>query len=396
MSEHEYLLILIMSAGAFFIPSLSKKMMLPSSVGEIVFGVVVASLLHIENDPHSIVSYFSGFGFLLLMYMAGLELEFDRLREFSKRDLILFIFMYVLVAIACVVAVNMLDLSIAFTLLFFTTGLGLLFPVLKDAGILKTDIGQTILIIGMIGEVLTLAGLTVFTLASEYGLTLSSLLHFSLVVGFIIGIYLMIKLLKVILWWFPHRQSGLVMVGNPTETGIRGNFLILFASVVFAEAMGIEHVVGAFIGGMIVALIIADRHAVLEKIGGVGYGFFIPIFFISVGMQVTITDILQVKVLLFSLGITGVLLVVKLFGSVILYFTSLNKRAVFLVASGLSFPLTMLVAVAAIFLELGLITKQESSAVLLASIISSIVYPWMFKFSTALLLPELTTEDKNI
>lgn len=81
------------------------------------------------------------------------------------------------------------------------------------------------------------------------------------------------RILKVALWWKPNLQSVFVEVGNPTETGMRANFVILFAFVAFAAVLEIEYVVGAFVGGMMFALVFAGRDGVLDKLGGVGYGF---------------------------------------------------------------------------------------------------------------------------
>ena len=394
MTETEALVLMLMSLGAFFMPFISKRLHLPSSVGEIMFGILIGALVDVHGEPMRLVEYFSAFGFLVLMYLAGLELNFDRFRLMPRKDLWLYLCMFAVVGVASFAATSYMNIHWSFTLVFFTTGLGLLFPVLKDADLMKTDFGQNLLIMAMFGEILTLMGLTIVTLTHKYGFTVQSLLHSAYILGFFIVIYLIMRIMKVALWWHPSRQSLFLLVGNPTETGIRANFVILFFFVALASAVQIEPVVGAFIGGMLFALVFAGREAVLEKLGGVGYGFFIPIFFISVGMKFSISELTHPSVVLLALLITGVIFLTRAIGGAALLFTTIKKQKIILVIFGLSFPLTMLVAVSSICHEAGIISRAESSAVLIAAMASAILYPWLFKLTSAIVMPDINDLDK--
>ena len=374
MSEHEALFLFLMAIGAFFMPFISKRLLLPAAVGEIIYGIVIASLLPHGENQLEMVEYFSALGFFILMYLAGLEIDFEKFRDLSRKEFWLYVSAFIPVAVTAWYLSFYLNLHWSFAIIFFTSGIGLLFPVIRDTGLIKTDFGQKLLIITMTGEILTLAGLTVFTIISKYGYTINSARQ--------------ILYLKVALWWKPNLQSVFLEVGNSTETGMRANFVILFAFVAFAAVLEIEFVVGAFVGGMMFALVFAGRDGVLDKLGGVGYGFFIPIFFISVGMRVTFDDFLQKDVILLALLIIASLFLSKVAGTVLLLFSSIPKQKLVLVATGLSFPLTMLVVVSRIFYDLGLIDKMQTSAVLLASMISAIVFPWIFKAIAAIIMPD--------
>lgn len=388
MTEHEALFLFLMAIGAFFMPFISKRLLLPASVGEIIYGIVIASLIPYGESQLEMVDYFSSLGFLILMYLAGLEINFEKFRALSRKELWLYVAAFIPVAVTAWYLSYYLELHWSFGIIFFTSGIGLLFPVLRDTDLIKTDFGQKLLIITMIGEILTLAGLTVFTIISKYGYTIQSARQILYLAVFFIVIYLIMKVLKVALWWKPNLQSVFVEVGNPTETGMRANFVILFAFVAFAAVLEIEFVVGAFVGGMMFALVFAGRDGVLDKLGGVGYGFFIPIFFISVGMRVTFNDFLQKDVIMLALLIIASLFISKVAGTVLLLFSSIPKQKLLLVATGLSFPLTMLVVVSSIFYDLNLIDKMHTSAVLLASMISAIVFPWVFKAIAAVIMPD--------
>ena len=388
MSEQEALFLFLMALGAFFMPFLSKRLMLPAAVGEIIYGIVIASLIPYGESQLVMVEYFSTLGFLILMYLAGLEIDFERFKALPKNELWLYLLTFIPVAAAAWYLSFKLELAWAFAIIFFTSGIGLLFPVLKDTGLLKTDFGQKLLIITMIGEILTLAGLTVLTIISKYGITLNSARQILYIAVFFLVIYFIMKVLKVMLWWRPDLQSIFLEVGNPTETGMRANFVILFAFVAFAAIFEIEFVVGAFVGGLMFALVFAGRDGVLDKLGGIGYGFFIPIFFISVGMRVTFNDFVQKDVIFLASIIIASLFITKVAGTILLLFSSIQKPKLMLVTIGLSFPLTMLVVVSSIFYDLNLIDKMQTSAVLLASMISAIVFPWIFKAIAAVIMPD--------
>lgn len=387
MSEQEALFLFLMALGAFFMPFLSKRLMLPAAVGEIIYGIIIASLIPYGESQLVMVEYFSSLGFLILMYLAGLEIDFERFKALPKNELWLYVLTFIPVALVAWYLSYKLELAWAFAIIFFTSGIGLLFPVLKDTGLLKTDFGQKILIITMIGEILTLAGLTVLTIISKYGITIDSARQILYIAVFFLVIFFIMKVLKVMLWWRPDLQSIFLEVGNPTETGMRANFVILFAFVAFAAIFEIEFVVGAFVGGLMFALVFAGRDGVLDKLGGVGYGFFIPIFFISVGMRVTFNDFMQKDVIFLACIIIASLFITRVAGTILLLFSSIQKPKLMLVTIGLSFPLTMLVAVSKICYDMRLINKMQTSAVLLASMISAVIFPWVFKGMIAIIMP---------
>ena len=243
MSEQEALFLFLMALGAFFMPFLSKRLMLPAAVGEIIYGIIIASLIPYGESQLVMVEYFSTLGFLILMYLAGLELDFERFKALPKKELWIYVLTFIPVAAAAWYLSFKLQLSWGFAIIFFTSGIGLLFPVLKDTGLIKTDFGQKLLIITMIGEILTLAGLTVLTIISKYSFTIDSARQILYLAVFFLVIYFIMKILKVMLWWRPDLQSIFLEVGNPTETGMRANFVILFAFVAFAAIFKIEFLV---------------------------------------------------------------------------------------------------------------------------------------------------------
>ncbi len=387
MNEIEAIVLFLMTLGAFFMPFMSRRLMLPSAVGEIIFGMLIGTFISANSQHMQLVEYFGAFGFLVLMYLAGLELNFDKLRITPRKDIWLYLLMFWLMGMISLAITYYLNLEWSFSLIFVTTGLGLLFPVLKDSRLIKLDFGQNLLIIAMIGEILTLIGITLLTIFYKYGFTGDSLIHAAYIALFFVFIYFVMRIMKTALWWNPNWQSVFIKVGNPTETGIRANFVILFFFVALAAAIGIAPVVGAFIGGMLFALVFAGREGVLEKLEGVGYGFFIPLFFISVGMKFSFSDLAKPSVVKLALIVAVVMFLVRIISSFVLFFTTIRNQKIILVALGISFPLTMLVAVSSICYEAGIISRQQSSSILLAAMITAIFYPWLFKILSSVIMP---------
>ncbi len=87
MTEHEALFLFLMAIGAFFMPFISKRLLLPAAVGEIIYGIVIVSVLPHGENQLEMVEYFSALGFLILMYLAGLEIDFDRFQFLGLQSL---------------------------------------------------------------------------------------------------------------------------------------------------------------------------------------------------------------------------------------------------------------------------------------------------------------------
>ena len=391
MSEKEAIVLVLIAVGAYIVPFTSKKLMLPSAVGEILYGMGLAFIITTGHETMPLVKYFSMFGFLLLMYIAGLELDFNKFRDISKKDVILYFSIYIPILLASIFIVNMFNLDKAFVLVLFTTGIGLQFSVLKETGLMSSSLGQSMLIICMIGEIFSLLGLTLFSMIAESGVSTALLFDVFYIAIFFVVIYIVLKGLKYLIWWFPELQAMFLKVGNITETGIRANFLILFFFVALAVILKIEFVIGAFIGGMIIALVFPDRESILERLTGVAYGFFIPVFFISVGAGFNYKHIFDKDVLILALILSVFIFITKFIGSILLFFTDIKNRKVILVATSLSFPLTIVVAIGEVFKEKNIITEEQSSAILLSAIITAIIYPWVFK-----LLVKLLVDSKDV
>lgn len=379
MSNFDILLLVFILLGAFMVPFITRKIQMPNAAGEIIYGLLIGFFVIKNRETSHLIEFLGELGFILLMYLAGMEIDFNRLRNTRKKEIGVYISMYFLMFAISIIAVKILNLPSIFIIVLVTTAVGLLFPVLKDADILHTETGQKFLLIGTIGEVFSLIAFTGFILYSKYGFSKESLFHILEILAFGIFIYFAKKIYHYVIWWNPKLSKVIMKSENTFESSVRGNLANMIIFVGIAALLNLELIIGAFLGGMVFAAIFSQKEDILEKMGSFGYGFLVPIFFISVGMKFNITDFFNMEVFCWSFVFAGIILFIRLVAAPLLLIVGMSVREMIATAISLTFPLTLLVAIATFGLESKIIEKTQTAAILLAAIVTSILYPIIFK-----------------
>jgi len=166
---------------------------------------------------------------------------------------------------------------------------------------------------------------------------------------------------------------------DPMESSIRANFVNMFIFVGLAGLLDMELIVGAFLGGMAFALIFKQREEVQRKISGIAYGFLIPVFFIEVGLRFDIKGFFSIQVLVVAVVISVIIFFVRALASLVLLFSPLNLIEIVMVPVSMAFPLTLLAAIATFGLEHKILTKNQAASILLAAILTAVIYPFLMK-----------------
>jgi len=379
MSNLDALLLLCICSGAFLMPFVSRRLWLPSAVGEILFGLFIGLFFKQAFHETTIISFLGELGFILLMYMAGLEINFEKIKTTPKKELYLYISLTGLVVLLSFLLTSYFQQAPIYTLIYLTTAIGLLYPVLKETGVMDKDIGQKLLIIGSIGEVVSLVALTVFILYHQFGISIEFAVHLGQLAAFLIGAYILYRLFRLLVWWFPWLVRPFLKSSDPTESSIRANFVNMFVFVGLAALLEMELIVGAFLGGMAFALIFKKREEIQHKISGIAYGFLIPVFFIEVGLRFDIKGFLSIQVLVMALVISVIIFFVRAVASLVLLLSPLNLMEIILVPVSTAFPLTLLAAIATFGLEHKILTENQAAAILLAAILTAVIYPFLMK-----------------
>jgi len=379
MSKMEALLLLSICAGAFVMPLISRRLHLPVAVGEIMYGLFIGIFFGDVFHQTPVVQFLGEFGFIILMYLAGLEINFQKIRQTRRMDILLYCALFMVVVGGAFWIVTQFRQPVIFALVYLTTAVGLLFPVLKETGLIRKDAGQSLLIIGSIGEIFSLLFITGFVLYFKFGLSRQSFRHLLEVVVFLVVAYMLLKLFQLLIWWYPHLRTLFLTTGDSSESGIRANFVNIFVFVALASLVNLELIVGAFLGGMLFALVFKEREQIMQRIGAFGYGFLIPIFFIEVGLKFNVRDFFHADVLRTAVLLTAVIFLLRLVASLVLLLSGLSIRLILLVPFATSFALTLLIATAALGLELGVLDQTQASAILMTAILTSLIFPALMR-----------------
>ncbi|MEA1997990.1 MAG: cation:proton antiporter, partial [Euryarchaeota archaeon] len=182
---------------------------------------------------------------------------------------------------------------------------------------------------------------------------------------------------KLAIWHYPERLSAWFKSDHPSEMGVRAAFALLLVFVAISEVADVEAILGAFLAGVMFSILFRGGTVLEQKLFGIGYGFLIPIFFISVGMQFDLGALAGSGIYLVPMLLL-IAFVVKLAPS-LLFLVRYSVKDSISAGVLLSSRLSLIIAMAAVGLELGLIDTTMESAIILLAIITCIICPTIFR-----------------
>ncbi len=399
--------LLIVIALAFIVPLLLirfKRLRLPIVVGEILAGIVIGrSGFGWVTHGEPLLTLLAEFGFVFLMFLAGTEIDFANLkvertgnlsdrgarserpatgahghRRVGPFSIGLLSFLLTL-ALSTVVGLVLMRLGLVrnpwmMALIMSTTSLGVVMPVLKEQGLTRGRFGQTILIAALIADFATMLLITIVVATVSHGLRLDILLISVLFVVFFIlyrlGIMDSVQAVRRRLDDLSHATARLK---------IRGAFTVMLLFVVLAETLGAEIILGAFIAGAMLSLISTreDMEA-MHQLEAVGFGFFIPIFFIMVGANFNLGVLISSPgaLLLLPFLVLAAFLVKML--PALFFRLQFTWRETFSAGFLLSSRLSLIVAASAIGLQLGIISESINAMIILVAVVTVTAAPLIF------------------
>ena len=391
--NNPYVSLLVITGLAVSVPLLAsrfRRLKVPIVVGEILAGVVIGISGFNLVGPSEILTFLKELGFAYLMFLSGLEVDVRFLTDRSPRQAQTSRWSRPLpLACAtftgtCLLAfgassvlgwMGMVKSPLLMSLILSTTSLGIVLPVLKEKGLLAEKYGQYFLLAALIADIATLTLLTLVIASMSGGLKLSVQLILVLGLAFALTarlgkVFASVPILKQIVKELSHATS---------QIQVRGAFALMVAWVVLAEALGMEMILGAFLAGVFVSLMAGPEHSLLrEKLDAIGFGFFVPIFFIMVGVQFDLFILFDsAKALLLVPLLLFTAYAIKLVPS-LLYRQHFSFRETLAGGFLLSSRLSLIIAASAVALKLEQITPAVNSAVVLVAIITSALSPWLF------------------
>ena len=375
MENFDALSLVIISLGAFLLPLIAQRISIPSIVLEIAYGILVGLVLGIVKISE-FISGLAIFGFMLLMFLSGFEIELDTFREKGLKTLSIPLAIYVATVATSFYLIITLDYPIFLALVLCTTSVDIVITVLRSDDTIKTNYGQSLFMSALIADIFTLIGVTVFaSLQHSEGFSISNL---NVILYFLIVI-LILRIIRRVAWWNPQIFSRMFDGNDPEEMGIRSSIALMLTLVGVAVLFDIEYILGAFLAGTLFAFTFPNRGSLENSLKGFSYGFLIPIFFINIGLNYDIEVFKNTEFYIQVLSLLGIALIVKIVPSLFLIFTKIKFRQ--LVAGGflLAARFSLIIAMAEIGVELELISKALEQQIILLAVLTATISPIFYR-----------------
>ena len=383
----------LIGAGAFLLPIFARRLSIPSVVLEILYGLLLGpamlNIIRTSSRDADFIALLAEFGLLLLIFLAGFEIDFDRLERQGVLPILTGLAFFGLTMVAAWIGFGMLgmdstDQRIFLTLLVAAAAVSIVIPALRDTNRTATGLGQIVIVVAVIAEFLSAAAIVIFGGLVESGVGVSLLG----VPGLFLVTLVALLIVRRLAWWYPETFERLFAERDPDEMGIRASLALLFVFVGVSIAFGVEPLLGAFLAGAMFAYLFRNNKRLETRLSGFAFGFFIPVFFINVGLLFPLEELLDASVLARAGAVIAIAIVAKVLASVVFLPRGLSLRES--VASGLILAgqLSVIIALAQFGVEIGVIDEGlEAGAILLVGI-TAILSPIAFR----LLAPPLPGE----
>src|SRR2546427_2781327 len=284
-------------------------------VVEILLGIVVGRQVLGWASTDEPVQVLSLIGLAFLLLLAGLEIDFNRLRGRLLR--LTGVGYAVSFGLALVVgyglrAGDLVRSPLLVAIILSATGLGIILPILKDAGETSTPFGQVVVAGASIAEVGPIVLLSLFFSGHSGGIGGKLVL----LIGFFVFVVAVGAVILGLERSMRVSQTLLRLQDTTAEIRVRGAFLLLALFVVLASRFGLEAILGAFLAGATLKLVDRDEgmtHAFFHaKLEAVGFGVFVPFFFVSTGIKLDVASLFHGSATIVRVPIfLGALLVVR-------------------------------------------------------------------------------------
>jgi Kef-type K+ transport system membrane component KefB len=350
---------------------------LPSVVLEILAGIVIGpSVLGIVEVDES-VQVIALLGLAFLLFLAGLEIEFEELRgQVLRVTLMGFALSFVIALLVALLlkGTGLIETPLLVAIILCATSLGVLIPVLKDAGEISSTFGQLVVAAGTIADFGAVILLSIF-FSGEGGVGSTLLLIGSLVLlAVVVFIAVQTAERSSLL-----RQDLVRLQDTTAQIRVRGAVVLLVGFAAIADSLGLESILGAFMAGAILSLLDKDEAMThpefRRKLEAVGFGIFIPVFFISSGVNYDLDALLSSASNVLMVPIFLAALVAARGVPALVYRRLLDARHTAIAGLMQATSLPFIVAAVAIGEDLDLIDAAEGAALIGAGLLSVLIFP---------------------
>jgi Kef-type K+ transport system membrane component KefB len=380
MEETATTLFLIM-AIAVFSPVLSsflkRWIRIPALVFEIVLGIVIGAQVLAWAEITPTIDFIGQLGLAVLFFLAGFEIDPNVIKGRPLRLAGASWVTSLVLGIGTSLFLHATDVIDSDSLVAFaltTTALGVLFPILSDEGIDKTFFGTHVTAAGTIGEFLPIVAIALFLSGTSPSTASEALFLFAIVAVVLSIISARLRPPKVFAWL----QSTL---RTSAQEYVRFGVLIIGFMVLLAAQLGLDFLLGAFTAGVLYRLILSgaepdDVDIVESKMQAIGFGFFVPVFFVVTGMGFDVDALFSSPTAMLKVPMfVGLFLLVRGAPALWFYRHDLGARQRIALMFIQCTALPLIVAITAIGLDTGKMRESTAVALVMAGLISVIIFP---------------------
>jgi len=371
-TESFFVIVLVAALAAVTVTVVPGRLVAPVVVLELALGILVGPHVLDIAASDGFIDFFARLGLGMLFFFAGYEIDFHRIKG---RPLRLGAFGWLLSAAiafglcAIAIAIGQIESSLYIGTALATTAMGTLIPILRDEGELGTRFSTYLLAAGAAGAFAPTVMLTLF-ISTDHPL------HEALLLIAFVALASFVAVATVGLGWrgWPAMQRTLE---SSSQLAVRLTVVLVFGLVLLASDIRLDVVVGGFVAGLITrAFLHGHEERVFEsKLTAVGFGFFVPFFFVVSGIELDLGALGTPRALLnMALFLAG-FLIVRGVPALLLYAGVFKLRDRFALALYSATELPLVVAITTIAIADGHMETATGSSLVAAGMLSTLIFP---------------------
>ncbi|MFL5901952.1 MAG: cation:proton antiporter [Solirubrobacterales bacterium] len=373
-TESFFAIVVIAALAAVTVAIVPRRFAPPVVVVELLMGILIGPEVLEIAKTDDFIDFFSNLGLGMLFFFAGYEIDFERIKGTPLK---LGAWGWLLsVALAYGIGGILAAAGIIVSFLYTgsamaTTAIGTLIPILRDNGELKTKFGTYLLAAGGVGE---FGPILLVTLVLS---TANPLHEAAILVAFIV-LALAMALVSVRLAWrgWPALERTFE---TSSQLAVRITVVLVFGLVLLAGKLGLDVLIGGFVAGMIVRLALKGHELQVfeSKLTAIGFGFFVPFFFVTSGIEFDLAALGSTTALLKLAMFFFLFLVVRGTPAMLLYRGVLSARDRAALAFYSATELPLVVAITTIATETGHMKTSTAAGLVGAAMLSTLIFPFV-------------------
>ncbi|TMK55790.1 MAG: cation:proton antiporter [Actinobacteria bacterium] len=369
-----FAIVVVAAIAAVTVAFLPKQFAPPVVVLELMLGIVIGPEVMDVAHSDEFVNFFADLGLGMLFFFAGYEIDFDRIKGKPMKLGALGWALSVAIAygLGGLLALAGVVVSFLYTgSAMATTAIGTLIPILRDNGELKTRFGTYLLAAGGAGE---FGPILLVTLV----LSTTNPFHEAAILLAFVALAIALAVVSVRYAWRGWPALERTFEAS-SQLAVRVTVVLVFGLVLLAGQLGLDILLGGFVAGMITRLALKGHELQVfeSKLTAVGFGFFVPFFFITSGIEFDLAALGSAEAIAKLFLFLGLFLVVRGAPAMLLYrgLLSARERAALAFYSATELPLV--VAITTIAIDAGEMRPSTAAGLVGAAMLSTLIYPFV-------------------